>query len=220
MYFYMYKTINTINNKFYIGVRQSIIDPALDSYIGSGKRLKDSIKCHGKQKFKKEILQLFNSREEMFAMEAQIVDEEFLKRDDVYNLCLGGLGGDHWSYLPNREEIIEHKRRSAIKYHAKLTKEEKTEKFGRCGDKNPMHGKTHTNDTKNKIGELNCKYTYILISPDDNQFIIKSLNRFCKENNLNRDIFMKYIGKGVIPSPRNYGKDSRINTIGWSIDHI
>ena len=220
MYFYMYKTINIINNKFYIGVRQSIIEPTLDNYIGSGKRLKDSIKCHGKHNFKKEILHLFNSKEEMFTMEAEIVNEEFLKRDDVYNLCLGGLGGDHWSYLPNREEIIDKTRNNRIEYNSKLTKEVKSKKYGNSGEKNHMYGKSHSEESKLKISECNCKYTYIITSSNNNQFVTNSLNRFCKENNLNRDIFMKYIGKGVIPSPRNYGKDSRINTIGWSIDYI
>jgi len=212
----MYKTINKINNKFYIGVRQSIIEPTLDNYIGSGKRLKDSIKCHGKHNFEKEILYLFNSREEMFTMEKIIVNEEFLKRDDVYNLCLGGLGGDHWSYLPNREEIIDKKRNTVIEYNSKLTKEVRAKKYGNSGEKNPMYEKSHSEESKLKMG--GCKYTYIIISPNNNQFITNSLNRFCKENHLNRDIFMKYIGKGKIPPPRNYGKELRINTIGWSIN--
>jgi len=37
------------------------------------------------------------SFEEMNKKEAEIVNKEFLARDDVYNICLGGAGG--WDYL-------------------------------------------------------------------------------------------------------------------------
>lgn len=36
---------------------------------------------------------IFDTEEEMNAKEKEIVNEEFLKRDDVYNICPGGQGG-------------------------------------------------------------------------------------------------------------------------------
>jgi hypothetical protein len=64
-----------------------------DGYMGSGKYLNNAIKLYGLENFHKEILFVFDNEEEMNKMEAEIVNEEFLMRDDVYNLCLGGQGG-------------------------------------------------------------------------------------------------------------------------------
>ena len=49
MYGYVYKTINTITNKIYIGQKKSQIFLE-EKYLGSGVRLKSSIKHHGKDK--------------------------------------------------------------------------------------------------------------------------------------------------------------------------
>ena len=61
--------------------------------MGSGKLLKRAIEKHGIDNFKKEILFCFDDEKEMNDKEKELVTEEFLKRDDVYNLCPGGHGG-------------------------------------------------------------------------------------------------------------------------------
>ena len=43
--------------------------------------------------FKRDILHIFDTPEEMFSKEAEIVNEDFLKRSDVYNIVEGGFGG-------------------------------------------------------------------------------------------------------------------------------
>jgi len=91
MFYYMYKITNLIDGKFYVGVhRTKNMD---DGYMGSGKRIRNAINKHGTHNFKKEILEIFSSSEEMYAKEAKIVTEDFLSRDDTYNLRLGGTGG-------------------------------------------------------------------------------------------------------------------------------
>lgn len=93
MYKYIiYKVTNIVNNKIYIGKHKT--KNINDNYIGSGKILKKSIKKYGKGKFLKEILYIFNTEEKMNEMEKEIVDEEFVKRNDVYNIGTGGQGGD------------------------------------------------------------------------------------------------------------------------------
>lgn len=91
MLYILYKTTNLINGKIYIGVHQT--DDINDRYLGSGFLLKDSIKKHGRKNFKREILEYFPSKEEMYKKESEIVTEEFIKRPDVYNRRLGGEGG-------------------------------------------------------------------------------------------------------------------------------
>lgn len=90
-YHIVYKTTNIVNNKIYVGIHST--NRLEDGYIGSGWVLKDAIKKYGKDKFFREVLYLFHTREAALAMEAEIVDQEFIDRTDTYNLVLGGLAG-------------------------------------------------------------------------------------------------------------------------------
>lgn len=90
MFYYLYKTTNLINDKIYIGVHKS--EKLIDSYYGSGKLLNLAIKKYGKKNFVREIIQFFESEEEAFFAESQIVNEEFVKSDLTYNIMLGGFG--------------------------------------------------------------------------------------------------------------------------------
>lgn len=94
MHYYLYEIKNNINGKIYVGVHKTkVID---DGYMGSGKAIKAAILKYGIKNFTKTILQNFDSQESMFAREKEVVNEQFLNRDDVYNLRRGGLGGfDH-----------------------------------------------------------------------------------------------------------------------------
>ena len=93
-YFYFYKITNLINNHFYYGVHfTNNID---DGYMGSGKRLKYAIKKYGIENFKKEILKYFNSENEAFEYESEIVNEELINDINCYNLNKGGHGS--WSH--------------------------------------------------------------------------------------------------------------------------
>lgn len=85
---YLYKTTNLINGKFYIGVHST--DRINDKYIGSGKLLKRAIEKYGRENFKREILYWFDNLEDMYEMEKQIVNEEFVKDKNNYNLSIGG----------------------------------------------------------------------------------------------------------------------------------
>lgn len=74
-----------------------------DNYFGSGRALKQSISKHGKKNFKKEILKFFNSAEEMSQREKEIVNEEFVKSQQTYNLSIGGYGSfSYINSLPNQ----------------------------------------------------------------------------------------------------------------------
>lgn len=81
-----------VNNCIYIG-KHSSNDIDNDPYMGSGIALCHSIKLHGKDKFLREILYQFSNQDQAYLMQANIVTEQFVKRKDVYNCCLGGIGG-------------------------------------------------------------------------------------------------------------------------------
>ena len=94
MFYYMYQITNNLTGKIYIGVHKT--KNMNDDYMGSGKLLKQDIIKYGIENFSKVILEHAQSEIEMYEKEKQIVNEEFLLRDDVYNIKSGGYGGfDH-----------------------------------------------------------------------------------------------------------------------------
>ena len=90
-HFTVYKITNLVNGKVYIGKHQTkYLD---DNYMGSGKLIKAAIKKYGLENFKKEILHVFETEDEMNKKEAELVTEEFIASGISYNLCSGGNGG-------------------------------------------------------------------------------------------------------------------------------
>lgn len=87
----IYQTTNLINNKIYVGAHST--DDLSDDYYGSGTNITRAIEKYGRSSFKKDVLYIFETPEEMFSKEKEIVTPEFLKRADVYNIVEGGYGG-------------------------------------------------------------------------------------------------------------------------------
>jgi len=90
MHYLIYKVTNLVNDKIYIG--KHITENINDDYLGSGKILRRAIEKYGIDKFKKEILYDFTEEHLMNEIERKIVDEDFIKRLDVYNINTGGKG--------------------------------------------------------------------------------------------------------------------------------
>ena len=90
-HYLIYQITNLANGKIYIGKHETF--NIEDNYFGSGKYLKRAIKKHGLENFEFKILIDLKNREEMNLLEKMVVTEEFCKRDDVYNIKVGGDGG-------------------------------------------------------------------------------------------------------------------------------
>jgi len=91
IYRYLYQITNHVNGKIYIGVH--VTDDINDGYMGSGTILNAAIQKHGIENFTKTILEHFETSDDMFRKEAEIVNEEFVQRTDTYNIKIGGKGG-------------------------------------------------------------------------------------------------------------------------------
>ena len=105
MKYIVYKTTCLVNNKIYVGVHQTKNPEIFDGYLGRGlyknhsKYIKNpiapfhyAVKKYGFENFKREVLFIFNSREDAYNKESEIVNEEFILRNDTYNVALGGIG--------------------------------------------------------------------------------------------------------------------------------
>ena len=90
-YHFIYKTTNLLNNKYYVGMHST--SNLKDGYLGSGKRLRYSIRKYGESNFKLEILEFFSTREELIKRERELVNEDLIKDSDCLNLKPGGSGG-------------------------------------------------------------------------------------------------------------------------------
>lgn len=102
MFYTIYKITNKINGKIYLGKHQT--RNIEDNYYGSGKLIKDAIKKYGKENFEKEILFVFDNEKDMNRKEKDLITEEFVSKNDTYNLGVGGEGGPHFKGKTHSEE--------------------------------------------------------------------------------------------------------------------
>lgn len=152
MYHIIYKTTNLINDKIYIGYH--LTDDLNDSYLGSGRNLKKAIEKYGKDNFKRNILYVFPTKEEALLKEAEIVNEDFLKRDDVYNLKEGGEGG--WNYINKMIKEDPEFKENFYKNHSKIIKDLfESGKLKGWKKHDTFKGKKHSNLSKKRISENN-----------------------------------------------------------------
>ena len=89
-YNFIYKTTNIIRGYYYIGMHTT--NNLNDGYYGSGKILKKSIKKYGKDAHIVEILEFFDSFDELKEREHEIVNEKLLSDPKCINITLGGTG--------------------------------------------------------------------------------------------------------------------------------
>lgn len=118
MKYIIYLTINTkssIDNihRIYIGVHKTKDPHIFDGYIGCGVWVNKpssymypktpfqyAVKKYGTEAFTREILYIYDTAEEAFQKEAEIVNEYFIKQSHVYNCAIGGIGGSLYEQDP------------------------------------------------------------------------------------------------------------------------
>jgi group I intron endonuclease len=115
MHYLIYKVTNKVNNKIYVGKHKT--NDKNDSYLGSGAIIKRAVTKYGKDAFQKEILYECENEDAMNRREAEIVDEEFIARQDTYNIKLGGNGG--WDFINKNALFNGVKHRAAARENIK-----------------------------------------------------------------------------------------------------
>jgi hypothetical protein len=164
---YIYKTTCLITKKYYIGIHSTT--NINDGYLGSGLRLRRSIRKYGIENHVREILEFFPNRNLLMEKEKEIVTSEFIKDELCMNLKEGGNGG--WTH--EQHVMGAYKSHEVVRYKLK-TDPEYSERLRLCGsihNKRKIEmgipnvfppsaswkGRTHTEESKRKIGHSNSK---------------------------------------------------------------
>ena len=170
MFYYLYQITNKVNGKIYVGVHKTRnLD---DGYMGSGRIIRSAIQKHGLSNFSKVILETFENAEAMYAREKEVVNEEFLLREDTYNLRRGGNGGfDYINKIVSKEQKAKFGKmgghvtgnlgrnigRKRSEY-SKMKISDSINALYKSGHQGSFTGKKHTEETKRKIGLTNSNY--------------------------------------------------------------
>jgi hypothetical protein len=155
MHYTIYRITNIIDGKFYIGKHQT--EDLNDEYFGSGKLIKRAIRKYGIENFKKEILFIFETEQEMNDKEKELV----VIGESSYNLCEGGHGGfsyinksgkKPWAHRFTPEETQRGISRSKVAMTGKTLSEDHKEKvrLGMIGNRNTK-GHTLSEEHKRRI---------------------------------------------------------------------
>lgn len=93
----LYKTTNTINGRFYVGVHSTDdvgfgTDTWTDPYVGSGKLVQRALKKYGRNAFRVKALACFDTADDAYCAEAQVITEDWLLQNHglTYNQMVGG----------------------------------------------------------------------------------------------------------------------------------
>lgn len=103
--------INGIN-RIYVGVHKTEDPSIFDGYLGCGCYINQpstymypktpfqyAVKKYGVQSFRREILFIFDNKQDAYNKEAEIVNIDFLKQAHTYNACLGGISYNNYKPL-------------------------------------------------------------------------------------------------------------------------
>lgn len=91
----VYKTVNNLNGKWYIGISGYAGDwrkynSRGNYYYGSGVHITRALRKYGTENFTRYVIAVCKNREDAYALEAVLVDRDTIKLRDCYNAVEGG----------------------------------------------------------------------------------------------------------------------------------
>jgi len=149
----IYKTTNLVNGRQYIGKDKK----NCPSYLGSGTFLKKAIQKYGKENFKKEILEVCSTHEELIEREEYWLNYYDAGNNPMfYNMHNHSSGGLSIRGEKNHRFGTHHTEERKQMMRERMTGE-KNPIYGKgymfTGEKNHFYGKKHSIETREKIKE-------------------------------------------------------------------
>ena len=166
-YGFIYITTNLINGKKYLGQKSFGNNNEWKTYLGSGTAFQRALEKYGKENFSRNIVCFCYSENELNKAENDLsVFFNVVEDPEWYNLVYGGgstRGYTHSDEVKQAQSARarecwqnEEYRQKHIDYGKTLIGE-KNPNFGNhklAGENNPMWGKQHTEETKQKMSEI------------------------------------------------------------------
>ena len=138
MLYTVYKTTHIPTGRFYFG--RHITEDLHDKYLGSGVVIDRMLKAHPRIEFTKEILEVFDSPEEMILSETQYI-RQYWGSKLLMNLVIGDPYYTGW--IDVSEET---RKKISLKHKGKTISKEHREKISQA-----HLGSKHTDETKAKM---------------------------------------------------------------------
>lgn len=163
----IYKIINKVNNRWYIG-KHNGKDP---NYMGSGKLLKQAKEKYGLENFEKIVLETVDSPELLNEREKYWIEKTNAVNDpQSYNLAYGGEGGNLSKY---------------VNYEARGNQ---TDNF--AGAHNWFHSlsKEEQEDYHRRQGMARTKGWYVSRVDDPTETYVQNISKWCEENGVDKSM--------------------------------
>lgn len=227
----IYKIVNKVDGKYYVGSSKNIIKRwsthtnKLIRGVHKNQKLQSAWNKHKESSFDFLIVEE-TIQSQLLTNEQKYLDIAKSEQDKCYNLIFDSTGGN---LEPDSIEKIRQKaigRKPSVETRDKMSKKRHSEENKKhlrdinLGEKNHFYGKTHTTETKSRIGTL-AKSRYIIPEKNPNydhklyHFINDITNEsfngsrydFCEKFNLNRTTISDLI----------YGRSVKTRS-GWRLD--
>ena len=154
MFMYIYKITNLLNGKIYVG--KHTCKSIENVYYGSGVAIKAAIKKYGKNAFKKDVLCICKSEDELNKMEIEWISK-LGAFGDGYNMTKGGEG--KLGRKPTSSEIEKARESRIAFYKSNPQAREMLSNLAkkRVGNKNSFYGKALTREHIEKMTNARVK---------------------------------------------------------------
>ena len=155
-YGFIYITTNMVNGKRYLG--QKGFSEYWDSYLGSGTIFKKAIEKYGKENFRRNIIQVCFSEDELNKTEYDLsVFLNVVEDENWYNLCYGGGGtrGAHRS--DETRELLRQLNLGENNPNYGLKRSEETKR--KMSESMLGKPKTYSNENGNPLKKIICQYS-------------------------------------------------------------
>jgi hypothetical protein len=163
----IYKVVNKINGKWYIGK-----DAGNNAYyLGSGKILKNAINKYGKENFEKIVLEYCNNKTHLAEREKHWIAESNATTDPMsYNLASGGEGGDLSKFINYATRDTSNNTMQGIRTWWKLlSPEEKTNLYANQAEKR-------------------TKGWYVSTVINPTEVYVQNISKWCEEHNVDKSM--------------------------------
>jgi hypothetical protein len=188
-YHYIYKTTCIVTNKFYVGMHST--RKMDDGYLGSGKKLRYSIRKYGKENHTIEYLEFLSDRSSLIEREIDLISDEMLNDPLCMNISNGGVGGGGFIDAEHKRKVHEGaskflKRKWEEDDYREKMKVASSEKMKRHHQEgkikyNTFTGKQHSEESIQKMckpknqGEKNSQFGTCWITKDGTNKKIKKV---------------------------------------------